>query len=637
PEPLSPFLNSPVTAVASGDSVLEKEAEPVAEPPARVATASLPAGGETLRVATRKLDELMLVAEEFISLKLVLRQHLALLRGTLDEFSGWEKEWSLFKVAMPQLGRDPGGTEQWSQVAGFLEGNQQLVKDLGRRLRDLGVRMESDQRIQSGLVDELLDRVRDVAMLPIEMLFTPMARMVRELARELGKKIDFAWQGGAIEIDRRVLDEMKDPLIHLLRNAVDHGLEDPQTRIAAGKDQTGRISCKVSQSDGASIDIIIVDDGSGIDLEKLKKKAAALKIISAATAAALSEESLLDMIFNSGFSTSPIITEISGRGLGMAIVREKIENLGGRIAVSTKAGAGTRFAVHLPVSVAVCRGIRVDVAGREFVFPSLKVERVLRSEKKRLRLVEGRATIVNEGQVLPVIDLAAMLGLTAEVENSRKKQTELSFVIVGSGNRCQALVVDEVLGEQEILVKGLGPQLLRIPLIAGATILGSGKVVPIINVKDILESSDNRRFGKLISGAAADNAFADGAEAESEKVHQLLVVDDSITSRMLIQNILEAADYQVTTAVDGVAGLTLLKSRVFDLVVSDVEMPRMDGFILTENIRADERLAEIPVVLVTSLGSREDRERGVAAGADAYIVKGEFDQNNLLDVIGRLL
>ncbi|MCK5539934.1 MAG: hybrid sensor histidine kinase/response regulator [Deltaproteobacteria bacterium] len=609
---------------------------PLPEPVKNVAVGAAP-GSETLRISTTKLDELMLVAEEFISFKLAQHQHLLSLRGALQDFPVWEKEWGLVKAESQSLGRTLGDSEAWTHVARFFETNHNFVKNLERQIRDLGGRIERDRLTQSGLVDELLDRVKDVAMLPIETLFLSMPRMVRELGRELGKKVDFEFSGGLIEVDRRVLDEMKDPLIHLLRNAVDHGLETPEIRAAAGKDPAGRILCTVSQSDGSSIDITIVDDGQGIDSEKLKQKAIEQGSLDPQTLASLSQESLLELIFNSGFSTSSIITEISGRGLGMAIVREKIDNLGGRIAVSSKIGAGTTFAIHLPVSIAVCRGIRVNVSGREFIFPSLKVERVLRAEKKSVGLVEGRPTIVDEGQVVPLTDLGALLGLEGKGGKHDNNKDELSLVLVGSGDRCQALLVDEILGEQEILVKSLGKQLLKVPNIAGATILGSGKVVPILNVKDILENSAESRKGGRIPGFTTDDHLLMEDDHDGESGRRLLVVDDSITSRMLLQNILEASDYQVTTAVDGMAALTLLKSEKFDLVVSDVEMPRMGGFVLTENIRGNESLAEIPVVLVTSLGSREDRERGVAAGANAYIVKGEFDQNNLLQVIERLL
>ena len=361
----------------------------------------------------------------------------------------------------------------------------------------------------------------------------------------------------------------------------------------------------------------------------------ALKLISSGDE--ISDENLLELIFNSGFSTSSIITELSGRGLGMAIVREKIENLGGWIGVASRAGIGTEFSIHLPISIAICRGVLVVVAGHEFVLPSLKVERVLQVKRTSLQMVGGSMTTVDEGRVLLLVNLASLLALEqSEIGKSNGFGDEVVLIVVGHGDRSRALVVDAVLGEQEIQIKGLGKQLLKVNNIAGTTILGSGQVVPILDVGDILKGS-SAYLGVVKSSALFldDQAGADIGSVVASR--HLLVVDDSLTSRMLLQNILEAANYQVTTAVDGVVALTSLKIEEFDLVVSDIEMPRMDGFKLTEKIREDEHLSEIPVILVTSLGSREDRERGVAAGANAYIVKGEFDQNNLLAVIERLL
>jgi two-component system chemotaxis sensor kinase CheA len=322
----------------------------------------------------------------------------------------------------------------------------------------------------------------------------------------------------------------------------------------------------------------------------------------------------------------------------MAIVREKIENLGGWIRVTSEAGCGSEFSIHLPVSMAIIRGVLVQVAGRKFVLPSLKVERVLQVKRDSLRRVEGSMTVVDEARVLALVDLAAMLTLAPPAAGKKSGSAdEVVLIVVGHGEHCRALVVDEIIGEQEIQVKDLGKQLRKVKNIAGATILGSGQVVPIIDVGDILKGSSSYLND---SGAvnSADEIQADGTGFEDAgNARRLLVVDDSLTSRMLLQNILEAAHYEVTTAVDGVAAITCLKTEEFDLVVSDVEMPRMDGFTLTENIRADANLQDLPLILVTSLGSREDRERGVAAGANAYIVKGEFDQNNLLQVIERLI
>lgn len=615
-------------------SVTSPDSSSEVAPP--VSTSPPPLPTESLRIAASKLDELMLVSEEFISLKLALQQHCLILKDNLLQFPAWEKEWEAIRsdIESPAALISESGID--SQIINFLELNHKFVGNVRRQMQELERRVESEFRFQSGLVDELLGRVRDVAMLPIATLFAPLSRMVRELARELGKQVDFSLTGETVEVDRRVLEEMKDPLIHLLRNAIDHGLEDPDVRIAAQKPSVGKVTCSVVQNDAGSIDITIVDDGQGIDRERLQEKALSLKLISAR--GEVSDAELLELIFYSGFSTSSIITDLSGRGLGMAIVREKIENLGGWIRVVSEPGLGSEFSIHLPVSMAISRGVKVLVAGRKFVLPSLKVERVLQVGRDLLRKVEGSVTIVDEGRVLALVDLAAMLNLDpAGTSKKRGAVDEITLVVVGHGDRCRALVVDEVVGEQEIQVKDLGKQLLKVKNIAGATILGSGQVVPIIDVGDILKGSS-----AYLSGAglvdSAEKIQADGADFEAvDSTRRLLVVDDSITSRMLLQNILESANYEVTTAVDGAAALTCLKVEDFDLVVSDVEMPRMDGFTLTENIRADEHLRDIPLILVTSLGSREDRERGVAAGANGYIVKGEFDQNNLLEVIERLL
>ena len=595
--------------------VEEVSSEPARAEPETVLSSSTKGKGDTVRVATSRIDELMLVAEEFITVKLSLSQYAVQLSEILCEFSGLERR-------RRELRSTAGFAGEGDSGRGIPASVQKMVGDLKGLVR----RLNEDQHLHAGLVDDLLDRVRSIAMLPLDSLFAPLPRMVRELSRELGKRVDFAVSGGSIEVDRRVLEEMKDPLIHLLRNALDHGIETADGRLAAGKDPVARIRCVVSQSDASSIDIMVADDGRGLDPEAIREKAVTLGLLDASDSWEQTDEKICDLIFNSGFSTSPIITEISGRGLGMAIVREKIENLGGWIRVANCPGQGCEFHLHLPVTVAISRGILVLAGGRKFVFPSLKIDRVVLLEAGQAIEIEGRKSVEVEGDFLPLLDLARLLRLTGVREPLPESRSQFSLVVIGRGSGRRALLVDQVLGEQEILVKGLGPQLISVSCVEGATILGSGEVVPILKVPDLLE---------IDSAGAAPEA----ATQEENKPARLLVVDDSITSRMLIKNILEAAGYQVEIAVDGRVALELLQNEgeEFDLVVSDVEMPFVDGFALTEALREDEKLAEMPVVLVTSLGSREDRERGVAAGADAYIVKGEFDQQNLLEVVKSLV
>jgi two-component system chemotaxis sensor kinase CheA len=342
----------------------------------------------------------------------------------------------------------------------------------------------------------------------------------------------------------------------------------------------------------------------------------------------MGKDALLGFIFTSGFSSRPMIDDISGRGLGLAIVREKVAKLGGTVMVATDPRHGTTFKLLLPLTMATFRGIIVRVGEQPFILPAPRVERVARIPRSTVMSVENRETVELGGTVLSFVRLADLL----ELPRQERKENEPDFlqllVLEHEGKRL-AFGVDAVLGEEEILVKSLGSQLTRVRNIAGATVLGTGKVVPILHPGDLLKSA--------VKGAAA-MAGAIPAREDAETARQsVLIVEDSITARTLLKNILETAGYETLSAVDGLDALALLRTEEIDLVVSDVDMPRMNGFDLTSRIRASREFADLPVVLVTSLDSREDRERGIEAGANAYIVKSSFDQSNLLDVIKRLI
>lgn len=308
-------------------------------------------------------------------------------------------------------------------------------------------------------------------------------------------------------------------------------------------------------------------------------------------------------------------------------MREKIERLGGAITLETRAGAGTAFRIVLPLTLATFRGILVRAGERLCVLPASSVERVARVAAGDIRTVENRDTIPLDGQAVSLVRLGDALELPRRAASSGSGNT-IQAVVLGSGLERIAFQVDEVLGEQEVLVKTLGPQLARVRNVAGASVLGTGEVAPVLNVPDLMKSAT--KFAVTSRAPAAEEP----TEAQKRAV---LVVEDSITSRSLLKNILESAGYGVTTAVDGIDAYTALKTGTFDLIVSDVEMPRMDGFDLTAKIRADRNLSELPIVLVTALEKREQRERGIEVGANAYIVKSSFDQSNLLEVVRRLI
>jgi two-component system chemotaxis sensor kinase CheA len=478
------------------------------------------------------------------------------------------------------------------------------------------------------MVDNLLEDVKEVLMLPCATVLEALPKMVRELARDRGKEAELVIAGETVEIDKRVLEELKDPLIHLVRNCIDHGIEKPGERQRRNKPVRGVISVTVSLIGSSRIEIVVTDDGTGIDTARLAAEAARQRIVPQAEANRMGREELLELAFTSGVSTTPLITDISGRGLGLAIVREKVEKLGGTVTLVSEPLRGTSFRMVLPLTLSTYRGVLVRVGEQTFIVPAAGVERVTRVDKTSLRTVENRETVELGGEAVSFVRLADVLQLPRE-ERGDADAGLMPLFMIGSGAHRIAFAVDGILAEQEVLVKSLGPQLSRVRNIAGATVLGTGRVVTILHPGDLVKSA--------VTAAAVMAAAVYPTEKAEAARKSVLIVEDSITARTLLKNILETAGYRTITAVDGIDALTQLKTEEIDLVVSDVDMPRLNGFDLTARIRATRELADLPVALVTSLDSREDRERGIEVGANAYIVKSSFDQSNLLEVIKRLI
>jgi two-component system, chemotaxis family, sensor kinase CheA len=617
---------------------VEPPPPPRVEPPPPQASAPVtPLVEETVRVATAKLASLLLLSEEMVSAKLSVSQHAVQMRELRTAHGSWHKEWARILPDMVAAGAfvrrfaanggELSGEDGRSllKVFEFLDWNAAFLKSLETRSASYLKSAERDSRTLGGMVDSLLEEVKKVMMFPFASLLEAFPKIVRDLSRDHGKEVKLVVRGEELEIDRRILEELKDPLIHLVRNCISHGIELPSEREQKQKQRRGTISIDIEPREGRA-EVVVSDDGAGIDVERLRSSLTRQGVVAVEKAAEMSSAELLPFIFLSGVSTSPTVTEISGRGLGLAIVREKVEKLGGSVSLETEPGHGTSFRIVLPLSVATFRGILVQVAERVFVLPAIHVERAVRTKREEVATVENREIIDLGGRMVALARLADVL----ELGGTDHLPEQLQAVVVTVGEQSVAFVVDEVLNEREVRMKRMGPQLSRVRNIAGATLLGSGKVVPILNVPDLIKSVTG---GHLAAGPTMAPPVQ---EATRQRGRHILVVEDSITSRTLLKNILESAGYSVTTAVDGVEAMTRLKEGRFDLVVSDVDMPRMNGFELTAKIRADRDLNELPVVLVTALGSREDRERGVDAGASAYIVKGSFNQSDLLETVQRL-
>jgi two-component system chemotaxis sensor kinase CheA len=528
----------------------------------------------------------------------------------------------LRKIVQTATVRSPAAADisQLTRLLEFLDWNHAFVKSVHHKVHSLAKTSASDRHTLNGMVDTLLDDMKEALMLPFAIILEPLPKMVRDLARDRGKDAELVQEGSAVEIDKRILEELKDPLLHLLRNCVDHGIEKPDERQRKGKPARGKISVAARLLDSNRIEIRVADDGAGIDTARLLETA----VKSGLTGA--DEAELLEFIFTSGFSTSTVIDDISGRGLGLAIVREKVINLGGTVTVATEPQGGTTFTIVLPLSLSTYRGILVRAGEQLFVVPAPQVERCARTGNNAVKTVENRETVLLGNEAVSFVRLATALGLPQSVKKG-EEQDEVRLFVLNNGGVRIAFGVEEILGEQEILVKGLGRQLSRVRNTSGATVLGTGKVVPILHPGDLLKSA--------VKVATAPTATIPGKEAAIRK--SVLIVEDSITARTLLKNIIETAGYETSTAVDGLDALALLRTEEIDLVVSDVDMPRMNGFDLTAKIRASREFAELPVILVTSLDSREDRERGIEAGANAYLVKSSFDQSNLLEIIRRFI
>lgn len=585
--------------------------------------ADTPLSADTVRVSTAKLGSLLAQAEELLTAKTAVALFTSNLieLSTLADTASQKHEQGRYEAPSMRMER-PAGRRRTSDKQ--LDEAAEAVEALKSRLSAIIKSSTNESRAINKMVDGLLEDAKKTMMLPFSALFEPIPMIVRDLAREQMKEVDLVISGESTEVDRRVLEEMKDPLIHLVRNAIDHGITRPIDRAKKNKPERANISIKVATASGNRVRLDISDDGGGIDLTKVRQSAVREGFLSAEEALKLSDDETLQLVFRSSITTSDIITDISGRGLGLAIVREKAERLGGSVEVQTS-GAGTLFTIDLPVTVATFRGIMVTAGGQDFILPTANVEKSIRARQDDIKTVENRRTITFQGKPVPFVPLPDLMNLPR-----RKKLEEKIFsqaLIVDSLGRYVAIGVDEIKSEQEVLVKGLGRQLARVRNISGTALLESGRLVLILNPADLVRSAA-KASGALVPAATT--------EAATEK-KTVLVVEDSITSRVLIKNILESAGYIVKTSVDGIEGLTLLKTEPFDLVVSDIEMPRMDGFELTKRIRADKRLSELPVILVTALETREDREQGIEAGANAYIIKSSFDQSNLLEVARRLL
>jgi two-component system chemotaxis sensor kinase CheA len=422
----------------------------------------------------------------------------------------------------------------------------------------------------------------------------------------------------ALPIYRAVAERLKDPLLHLVRNAVDHGIERPAERAAAGKPRAGTITVSAALK-GSRVEIAITDDGRGLDRERIRDEARARGLPESTE-----DRDLLALVFQPGLTTARALTAVSGRGVGLDVVKSQVNALHGTVGLESVAGAGTTFALTVPLTLTLIRALVVESAGRTFALATTQVMGLRRLIPAEVRRVGGREMLAVIQGLLPLVSLAEALGLPAP----RRDRGQGGFVVlVEAGTSRVAFVVDELVAEQDLVVTSLGLRLRRVPCVAGCALLEDGGVTLILSTAELAESALRAPAGEILVPAAATPVTR----------RRLLVADDSVTTRTMEKAVLEEAGYEVRLAADGHQAWRILQEEAIDLVVADVEMPGLDGFTLTETLRHSPTLRRIPVVLVTSLSSDRDRARGLEAGADAYIVKSGFDRSGLVEAVGQLL
>lgn len=590
PEPVPP---APAVRL---DAVPARPSEPRSAP----APSALQAESPAARVATLKLDALLATSGDLMVANSRAEACFALFDDLHDE--------------VQQLLRREHRAKATSSAAPEQEVYAALKHKLELAQRGLARELGAIADV-SGRMDEAVRRLR---MTPFQEACEGLERSVRDLSKSLGKEVRLVVVGGAVELDRELVQRLRDPLLHLLRNALSHGIEPPELRRARAKPPVGEVVVSASIR-GSTVEISVGDDGGGLALDVIRERALALGLPDASDA-----DELASYVFAPGLSTARAVDEIAGRGVGLDAVKRSIEALHGSVNVRATKGVGTRFTLLLPVTLSKMRCAVLSVAGQRYAIPSTHLVRALRFRADQVMRIGGNELVRAESELVPLTSLARLLGLTERV---RMGSEQAQAVVLSNLGRSVALIVQELVGDRDCVVRKLPPRLASARYVSGGTVLSDGHVALVLNGSELAHSA----LAQLARPSATVFTQA------SARRRRILVADDSVTTRTLIKSIIEEGGYDVTAARDGSEALRLLTEQPFDLVVSDVQMPNMDGFTLTAEIRRSPKLARLPVVLITSLESDADRLRGLEAGANAYLGKSVFDHVVLLQLVGRLL
>ncbi|WP_085724459.1 hybrid sensor histidine kinase/response regulator [Pseudomonas sp. R37(2017)] len=627
-DPAAPLVAPAATVMAE----LQLEAPaPKVEAPAPVVEPTPPAaarktrrtaenGERVLRVTAERLNSLLDLSSKSLVETQRLKPHLATMQRLKRMQSNSLRALESLNVHLKDHALSLEAQEVLEDARRLLAQSQQLLMEKNAELDEFA--WHASQRAQV-----LYDTALACRMRPFADVLGGQVRMVRDLGRDLGKQVRLEIDGEKTQVDRDVLEKLEAPLTHLLRNAVDHGIETPEQRLLAGKPAEGLIRLRASHQAGLLV-LELSDDGNGVDLEKVRRSIVERNLSPAETAAQLSEEELLTFLFLPGFSLRDTVTEVSGRGVGLDAVQHMVRQLRGAVVLEQTAGEGSRFHLEVPLTLSVVRSLVVEVGDEAYAFPLAHIERMCDLEPTDIVQVEGRQHFWYEGRHVGLVAASQLLQRPV----SQNSGQTLKVVVIRERDAIYGVAVERFVGERTLVVLPLDERLGKVQDISAGALLDDGSVVLIVDVEDMLRSVE-----KLLNTGRLERIARHGSQVVEAARKRILVVDDSLTVRELQRKLLLNRGYDVAVAVDGMDGWNALRSEDFDLLITDIDMPRMDGIELVTLLRRDTRLQSLPVMVVSYKDREEDRRRGLDAGADYYLAKASFHDDALLDAVVELI
>lgn len=586
---------------------------------------------KTLRVDSSKLDVLINQVSELTTTKIKTKKHLHELDSINKELEEWQRNsikalnyLKYYDKKYFQSGNNDNPISFFiKQFLNLFNDNNKKVQETVFNIGALHRTIQEDDAKMNIIVDSLEHMVKNIRVLPLATIFHLFGRMVRDIAQEKNKQIELEIIGSETSTDKKIIEEIKTPLIHIIRNAIDHGIETPEERIALGKNPTGKIILSARQSNHKVI-IEITDDGRGINLIKIKEKALQEGYLTQEEMSLMTDEQIINLIFAPGFTTGTEITNISGRGIGLDVVHTKISQLNGKVKVLSEINKGCCVQIELPTTMSTLKAFLVKSSNQTFAVPMEVIKIVLRKKKEEIISNNNVKSIIFEGEIIPLYNLADILNLSKPDFNINKE----TILIIEADDRIIALSVDKLIGDQEILHKKLAAPFYKLKNISGITTLVSGEVCLILNITDII---------KVATLSKSHLALTDTKKSLENKDYKILLVDDSITTRTLEKNILTKAGYNIEIAENPIEAFEKMQHTRFNLIISDIEMPEMNGFEFLKKLKTDEMYADIPVIMVSSLMSDENKKHAKVLGAKKYIVKSEFEQDDFQETIKKIL